>query len=193
MKNKKSILFLIIISIFCLTTINVNAKECGEYLTKDECPTNNGCSWGYNGSSEMNCYTTSTSIQNTADNAEKSQKSQSSSVDFCASTAVIWQIVGWVFLVVKIVIPLLLIILGVIDVSKAVIASKDDEIMKAAKTFGFRAISAVIVFFIPTIVGLVMGLIVDFKDSGAKADYEVCKTCILNPSKCDTSNDVGKN
>lgn len=115
-----------------------------------------------------------------------------SPIQFCAKTAIIWQIVGWVLLIFKIVIPIILIIFGVLDMFKSVIASKDDEIKKSAKSLAMRALSAVIIFFIPTLVSLIMGLIVNFRDSGAKADFEVCQKCILDPNDCDTSKDAGK-
>ena len=114
------------------------------------------------------------------------------STGFCYDSANIFQVIGYILMIFKIVIPVILIILGMIDLGKAVVASKDDEIKKAAKSLGIRAIAAVAVFFVPTLVGIVMGLIVDFANSGAKADYDICKTCILSPSSCDTSNDVGK-
>lgn len=98
---------------------------------------------------------------------------------FCRSTANIWQVVGIVLLVFKIVIPILLIVFGMIDLGKAVIASKDDEIKKATKSLAMRAISAVVIFFIPTLVGMVMGLISDF--STVKADFDICRGCITNP------------
>lgn len=113
-------------------------------------------------------------------------------LNFCASTASIWQIVGWVFLIVKIIVPLLLIIFGIKDLAQAVISGKDDGIKNATKSLFIRGISAILIFFVPTIVSLIMGLVVDFTSSGAKADYDICETCILNPSKCDTSKDVGK-
>ena len=47
---------------------------------------------------------------------------------FCAGTANIWQIVGYVLFAFKIAIPVLLIIFGMIDLGKAVIASKDETI-----------------------------------------------------------------
>ena len=58
------------------------------------------------------------------------KNSTTTDLDFCKSTASVWQIVGWVFMIVKIVLPILLIIFGVMDFSKAVMASKDDEIKK---------------------------------------------------------------
>ena len=44
----------------------------------------------------------------------------------CTTLAPVWQIIGWVLWVFKIVIPIVIIIFGVIDLGKAVVASKDD-------------------------------------------------------------------
>jgi len=101
---------------------------------------------------------------------------------FCANSANVWQVVGYILLVFKIVIPILLIIWGMLDLGKAVVAAKDDEIKKATKSLAMRAISAVIIFFIPTLVSLVLGMVSNFGDSGAKADWDVCRSCITNPN-----------
>lgn len=101
---------------------------------------------------------------------------------FCTDTANIWQIIGYVLLVLKIVIPILLIVFGVIDLGKAVIASKPDEVKKAATSLMFRAVAGVAIFLIPTIVGFVMSMVSDFKDSGAKDDFNTCKSCITRPN-----------
>lgn len=98
---------------------------------------------------------------------------------FCTGTANIWQVVGILLLVFKIVIPILLIIFGMIDLGKAVIASKDDEIKKATKSLMMRAISAVVIFFIPTLIGIIMGLVGGF--GNVKSDFDVCRSCITNP------------
>ena len=102
---------------------------------------------------------------------------------FCADSANIWQVVGYLLLVFKIVIPIVLIILGMIDLGKAVVASKDDEIKKSMKTLLFRAIAAIAIFFIPTIIGLFMGLVSNFNSSGAESDFDICRKCIANPGK----------
>lgn len=100
---------------------------------------------------------------------------------FCASTANIWQIVGYVLLVFKIAIPVLLILFGIIDLGKAVIASKEDEIKKATGSLVRRAIAAVVIFLLPTIITFIMGIISDFSET-AKEDFDVCRTCISNPN-----------
>jgi len=108
---------------------------------------------------------------------------------FCVNTANIWQIVGIILLVAKIVIPILLIIWGMLDLGKAVVAAKDDEIKKATKSLAMRAVSAVIIFFIPTLVNVIFGMISNFSDSGAKEDWDVCRQCITSPNdnECDSA------
>ena len=66
---------------------------------------------------------------------------------------------------IQIGIPILLIVLGTIDLGKAVIASKEDEIKNAQKMLVKRAIYAVAVFFVVTIVTLVFSL---FSSTGDK-------------------------
>jgi len=71
----------------------------------------------------------------------------------------IMNVVKSVLTIIQIAVPILLIIMGSLDLMKAVMAGKEDEIKKAQGTFVKRAIAAVIVFFIPLIVSLVIGLI----------------------------------
>lgn len=96
-------------------------------------------------------------------------------IGFCANTKSIWILVGKILSVFKIVIPILVIIFGMIDLGKAVVASKDDEIKKAAKSLMMRCIAGVVIFFIPTIVGFAFSLADGFNDDG---DYSICETCI---------------
>ena len=104
------------------------------------------------------------------------------SVLFCQSTANIWQLVGTALLVFKIVIPLILIALGMVDLGRAVIAQDDKEVGKSAKRFGIRVVSALVIFFIPTIIGFILTLVSSFNDNeDIKSDYGVCKECLVDP------------
>ena len=69
----------------------------------------------------------------------------------CSDLWEIWQIIGWVLWIFKIVIPVIIIVFGMIDLGKAVVASKDDEIKKSVKSLIMRAIAGIIMFFVPTI------------------------------------------
>lgn len=59
---------------------------------------------------------------------------------------------------VRIVVPILVIVLGMIDLAKAVLASKEDEMKKAQSTFIKRVFIGVVVFFIPLLVDVIMVL-----------------------------------
>lgn len=58
----------------------------------------------------------------------------------------------------RIIVPILIIGLGFLDLGKAVIASKEDEMKKAQSTFIKRLIIGVAVFLVPAIVNLIMYL-----------------------------------
>lgn len=100
----------------------------------------------------------------------------------CSSLAPIWQIIGWVLWVFKIAIPIVIIVLGMIDLGKAVVASKDDEIKKSVKSLVMRAIAGIVIFFIPTLIGAIFSLVGEFRDDTAyKNEYKICSECITHP------------
>lgn len=103
----------------------------------------------------------------------------------CIGGAEILQLVGYILMAFKIGIPILIVAYGIFDFGKAVTASKDDEIKKSAKTLGMRALAGVIIFFVPTIVMWVFGLIPEYAKDADTFDY--CKECILSPrgDKCE--------
>lgn len=79
--------------------------------------------------------------------------------------------------IIKIVVPILLIIFGMLDLGKSVMASKEDEIKKGQQTFIKRVIAAVIVFFVIQIVQLIVGFI-----SNKDANVVNCFNCFVNGS-----------
>lgn len=103
-----------------------------------------------------------------------------SGLGFCSSTANLWQFFGLCLLLFKIIIPVLLIIIGVIALGKAVISDDDKELKKCLSLMLKKFILAVCIFFIPTVVTMLFGLVTDFNE--VKDDYEACKTCIVKPN-----------
>lgn len=93
--------------------------------------------------------------------------------------------IGWVFFILKIVVPIILIVMGSIDLAKAVAASKDDEIKKAVGSLVKRAVLGVLIFFIPTILSFVVELIGgdDIYDENS-GTFGRCTYCMLNPGEC---------
>ena len=112
---------------------------------------------------------------------------------FCVSSAPVWQLVGRILMVFKIAIPILLIVFGMIDLGKAVIASKDDAVEKATQTLIKRLIAGVVIFFIPFLVGAIFSLIDSFKDLNSdEYNYNVCQKCVTAPNKDACTNAVKK-
>ncbi len=68
-------------------------------------------------------------------------------------------VVRAIYTLIKIAIPLILIIMGMLDLGKAVISQKGDEIKKQQGIFVKRFISAALVFFVFAIVKLVVGIV----------------------------------
>ena len=84
-------------------------------------------------------------------------------------------VVSMIVLIIKIVVPILLIIFGMLDLAKAVMAQKEDEIKKGQQTFIKRLIAAVIVFFVITIVQMVISFVSNDDDSIGS-----CFKCFVN-------------
>lgn len=96
---------------------------------------------------------------------------------FCAETANIWRLVGYFLMVFKIAIPIILIVLGMIDLGKAVISSDDKAISKSVKSLAMRVVAAVCIFFVPTVVTFVIGVV----DTSVNDNSAICRACISSP------------
>lgn len=70
-----------------------------------------------------------------------------------------------VFPIVQIGIPIALLIFGTIDLGKAVISSDEKEVKQAQGRLIKRCIYAVVIFFMVTLVSIVMGLVGTANDS----------------------------
>ena len=79
-----------------------------------------------------------------------------------------------IYIIIEIAIPVLLILYGMFDLGKAVIAQKEDEIKKGQATFFKRLIAAVLVFFVAFIVRLVIGFV-----SNDDASISNCINCFI--------------
>jgi len=108
----------------------------------------------------------------------------------------LFNVVATIIKGIKIVVPILLIIWGMLDFAKSVIAKKEDEIKGYQKSFVSRLISAVLVFLVITIVQLVVNLLAGVdKESNAEGenpgDIWSCSKKFINgvEPKDNTTND----
>lgn len=84
-------------------------------------------------------------------------------------------LVSTIILLIKIAVPVLLIIFGMLDLGKAVVAAKEDEIKKGQSLFVKRLISAILVFFVIQLVQIIIRFV-----SGNDADLANCFNCFVN-------------
>lgn len=95
--------------------------------------------------------------------------------DDIAIDAKIANTVHIVVLVIQIAVPIILVVLGMIDLLKAVIASKEDEIKKAQNLFIKRLIAGALVFFVFVIVKMLISFVAE--DSKGIMN---CASCFIN-------------
>ncbi|MEG2457536.1 MAG: hypothetical protein RSB41_01430 [Bacilli bacterium] len=97
----------------------------------------------------------------------------------CTAFMPILTIAGYVIFAIKIGVPVILIIVGMADLAKAITSKKDDEIKSAQMSLLKKAVAAVMVFLVITIVGMLMNLI------GAKGEWKSCQKCLFDPFQSD--------
>lgn len=94
----------------------------------------------------------------------------------------VMNIIHIVITAIQIGVPIILIIFGMIDLGKAVISSKDDEVKKAQKSALRRLIYAVAVFLVVWLVKLVMSSIPKiFPEAEGTSSWQGCWACISSP------------
>ncbi len=101
---------------------------------------------------------------------------------FCEETAKIWKIVGYLVGALKILVPVIIIVLGSIDLGKAVVAQSEDEIKKGTQLLIKRLIAGIVIFFIPTIVTIVLKMA--SKYSTTVSSNSTCIECVSKPGSC---------
>lgn len=104
-------------------------------------------------------------------------------IDYCESLGPVIKILKSVFTLLQWAIPICLILFGAIDLGKAVIASKEDEMKKAQSVLIKRVVYAVVIFLLFTIVTLVMNLVADSGADGVDSNWADCWTkAVINTS-----------
>lgn len=92
---------------------------------------------------------------------------------------VIFGFIQTIMNVIKWAIPIILIVMGTLDIAKIVISGNQDEkeVKAATKKLTTRVIYAVIIFLIPTIVSLIFNLIPDSVGAGKDFNGNNWKDC----------------
>lgn len=116
------------------------------------------------------------------------QKVNIEEFNFCEKNGVkiALKIVGAMIFIAKIIVPLLIIIFGIMDFYKALVNSDEKNTKDAIHIFMRRIISGIIIFFLPTLVDILLNFVDGY--SGTKSNFDECQSCLLHPvNECPTS------
>ncbi len=105
-------------------------------------------------------------------------------VGFCEDENIVkvFTFLGYIVLIAKILVPILIIALATFDLYRAVVSNEDEELGNQIKVVIRRIITGILIFLIPTIVKIGMSFVNNWKD--VEHDYEKCLTCVLEPGSC---------
>lgn len=92
----------------------------------------------------------------------------------CATLTPIMTLLGYVIFAIKVIVPVILVIYGMIDLTKAIMEKEETGIKKAQGLLIKRVIVAVCVYLVITLVSLLMGLIVK------NDEWKQCVGCAFN-------------
>lgn len=85
--------------------------------------------------------------------------------------------------ILKIVVPIILVVLGMLDMAKAVMANEEKEMKEAQKRLIKRVIYAIIIFFVVALVQFVFGQLAKADSTGGntnKNDTAACISCFIS-------------
>ena len=102
---------------------------------------------------------------------------------YCSGLKSTFMFIGEIVRLAKIVVPIIIIGLGMLDLFKAVTGGKDGEIGKSFKSLVMRLIAGVCIFFLPTVIELVFSWVDGWSDN-YESGYSECAKCILNVNDC---------
>lgn len=94
------------------------------------------------------------------------------------------KVVSIAYNVVQIAVPVVLVVIGSLDLFKGIIAQKEDDMKKGMQIFVKRLISAAIIFFVFMIVKLVISLVSDESGDRTAGNIIDCAECFIN-NQCD--------
>lgn len=98
---------------------------------------------------------------------------------FCADTVVVWKTIGNVIKIIQLLIPIALVLWGLIDLGKAVLAGDEKERKEATTALLKRFLYGVLVFFVFAIVKGAVGLVGAGDTLNSK-----CWECVSKPKSC---------
>ena len=98
--------------------------------------------------------------------------------DYCTELSRVWTIAGYVIFAIKVFVPILLIVMSMIELTKAIASEKDIKPFDVIKN---KVISALAVFLVAQIFTMLINVI------GSDTSWEECAKCTAHPFNSDCS------
>lgn len=95
---------------------------------------------------------------------------------------------GYLLMVAKVAIPLIIIVMGTIDLFKSVIDKDEKSFAKQLKILIMRIVAGIFVFFLPSIIYALFGISSDL-NIVSEDKYKGCIDCVLKPTICQVSSE----
>lgn len=176
MKRYIKVFLLVVLIVSSIKIVNAHpaADNCTGFKSEEECKvginSNNerfGCAWnekyGFcspNGLAYLSC----------GDSKEASEDAHDIPV-------MVPRLVSYFVIILKTATPIILIVMGMMQIIKAIASSNDDEIKKAKGALIKKLIAAVLVFFSVSIVQFVIDQVADDSEDGSISS---CMSCFIN-------------
>lgn len=106
------------------------------------------------------------------------------------SIRVILRVFGYILLIARIAVPLIIIGFGTFDLFKSVVDKDEKSLGKQVKRLGIRVFAGLLVFFVPNIVSVFFSLS-DKLNIMETDQYKTCSNCLLKPNSCEVE-DINK-
>lgn len=106
------------------------------------------------------------------------------------SIKVVLRVFGYILLIARIIVPLIIIGFGTIDLYKSVVDKDEKSLGKQVKRLGIRVLAGLLVFFVPNIVSVFFSLS-DKLNIMETDQYKTCSNCLLKPNSCEVE-DINK-
>ena len=94
------------------------------------------------------------------------------------------QFIGFLIFLVKVLVPVIIIVMGFVNLFKIITAGKVEDANKYVKNIVTRVIIGVIIFLLPSIINFVFNAANSIVYDNQENKYENCQNCLLNPDKC---------
>lgn len=89
---------------------------------------------------------------------------------------------GYIIMVVKLFIPLIIIGQGTFIFYNGVKSGKEEEVQKCAQTLGKRILTGIIIMLLPTILDIALSTVNEW--TNYESEYEMCTECLFHPNNC---------